>query len=97
MELVIVCDGLVLMMVVVVLGGFVVLSIVGVLVIGVVVDFGADDRGLVATVLTSSCNCSGLAAPEKISIDVRTRRNIFLKPSDSAVGVVFTANFGVEG
>lgn len=64
---------------------FVVFEIVGVLLIDVALDFCVDDKGLVAIVLDNSCNCSGLATPENKSIDVRTRRNIFLKLSDSII------------
>jgi len=72
-----------------------ILGIVGVLLIGVVLDFCVDDKGLVAIVFDNSCNCSGLVTPENKSIDVRTIRNIFLKLSGSTDGEL--GCFGVDG
>ena len=65
---------------------FVAFTVVGVLEMRVVFDFDAADNGLVAIVFESSCNCSGLVTPENKSIEVRTRRSIFLKLSESTDG-----------
>ena len=59
------------------------LGAVGALLMPVIDDLAVDDRGLVAAILDSSRNCSGLAVPENRSILVRTRRIIFSTLSDA--------------